>query len=81
MKKYSARAYLTAFEPWVLEDMNGLEAILRDDTELAHRAALKAGVERDEDGHYSELIWFFVYPFNRQPDQLVSLRRWRGSAE
>jgi len=42
----------------------GLEAILVDDTERAHSAALKAGFVRNDEGQYCAAVWFTVYPFS-----------------
>ena len=61
-KVYSARDYLRAFEPWLLEDVGALAGILADDTRRAEKAPDRLMIPRNPEGRYCVEVWLVVHP-------------------
>jgi hypothetical protein len=62
MKLYSARDYLAAFEPWLLEDLGALAGILEADTRRAEDVAYRLLMPKNNDGKYTVEVWMSVHP-------------------
>jgi hypothetical protein len=76
MRTYSARDYLAAFEPWLLEDLSALAGILEGDTSLAHDVAHKLLIPIDIHGKYPVEVWLGVHPlYNKKSVTPVLCRR------
>lgn len=76
MRIYSARDYLAAFEPWLLEDVSALPGILEEDTRSAEQAAYRLLIPVNSDGKYPVEVWVMVHPIvnKRAPPQLPCRR-------
>jgi hypothetical protein len=62
MRTYTARDYLAAFEPWLLEDLSALTGALEDDTRCADDAAYRLLIPIDHAGKYPVEVWMLVHP-------------------
>ena len=64
MKKlYTAKDYLAAFEPWLLEDAGALAGLIEEDTKRAHQAAHRLLEPHSVEGRYPVEVWLMVHPF------------------
>jgi hypothetical protein len=61
MKEYSARDYLAAVEPWLLEDASAGPGIIESDVRLAHEVAQKLSIPIDTEGNYPLCVWLGVH--------------------
>jgi hypothetical protein len=80
MRVYSARDYLAAFEPWLLEDLSALAGIIGGDTYRAHEVAHKLLIPNNIDGRYPVEVWLGVHPlYSKKSVTPVQCRRVRSS--
>jgi len=61
-KIYSALDYLSAFEPWLLEDLSALPGILDNDTRCAEEVAYRLYMPVNTEGKYPVEVWMAVHP-------------------
>ena len=66
VKIYSARDYLAAFEPWLLEDLSALPSMLEDDTRCAEELAYRLFMPVSIEGKYPVEVWLLVHPLVRK---------------
>lgn len=76
MKIYSARDYLAAFEPWLLEDVSALPGIIDDDTRCADEVAYRLLMPVNIEGKYPVEVWMAVHPLvSKKTPSLMPCRR------